>query len=176
MGKKRKRPVKGDPARAKSSQQPTEDTARPFNVNGNQASDAAEVSHPVISLYYRQVVTLRQYILLRIPRSSKSRRRRIAAVRGDGDGSGDAAKEGPVAAHKTPGQDLASLLDTTLVGVWKELSSTHSKERRRDFLAFTQAQSTTQPGTDSGPESLQSDVRWVLSLVGVCDRLTLAIL
>ncbi|KAL4996032.1 hypothetical protein BDV10DRAFT_187519 [Aspergillus recurvatus] len=153
MGKKRKRPVKDDPKwREKPSPQPAGNTARRSSTNGNQGADAAEICHPVISLYYRQVVTLRQYILQRIPRSSRARRRRIAAVGGD-----DAAKDCPASAPKRE-KDLADLLDTTLVGIPKELPPTHSEERRREFIAFTQAQLTTQAGTDTGSVSLQSEI------------------
>jgi telomerase reverse transcriptase len=159
MGKKRKRPVKepvkDDPiCRAKSSpQQPAGNTARSLSTNRNQAADAGKICHPVISLYYRHVVTLRQYILQRIPRSSRARRRRIAAV-----GGHSAARDGLAAVPKNE-KDLADLLDTTLVGILKELPPTRSEERRRDFIAFTQAQQTTQTGTDSGPVSPQSEVK-----------------
>lgn len=159
MGKKRKRPVKepvkDDPiCRAKSSpQQPAGNTARSSSTNRNQAADAGKICHPVISLYYRHVVTLRQYILQRIPRSSRARRRRIAAV-----GGHSAARDGLAAVPKSE-KDLADLLDTTLVGILKELPPTRSEERRREFIAFTQAQLTTQAGTDSGPVSPQSEVK-----------------
>ncbi|KAL5336058.1 hypothetical protein BJX70DRAFT_303489 [Aspergillus crustosus] len=169
MGQKRKRPVKDDPKREKpSKQQPTSRSSLPFNPNGNLASDTAEISHPVISLYYRQVVTLRQYILQRIPRSSKSRRRRIAAVRADKTQEDSSFKPSPSV------RALANLLDTTLVGIWKELSPIHSKERRQDFVVFTQAQLTTQNGTDTGPTSPQSEiVNFVISSIftrgGICN-------
>lgn len=160
MGNKRKRPAKDNPTRAKSSpQQPSSISSPHLKANGNQAPSTAETSHPVISLYYRQVVTLRQYILQRIPKSSKSRRRRIAAVRGgDGNVAGNLDDPGT---GKTQDRDLANILDTTLVGIWKELPPTQSQTRRRDFVAFSQAQSAaaTQLGTDTGPASPQSEVR-----------------
>ncbi|RDW94000.1 telomerase reverse transcriptase [Aspergillus mulundensis] len=152
MGKKRKRPVKDNPTpREKPSlSQPAGNTARPSITDSNQVGDAVETCHPVISLYYRQVVTLRQYILQRIPRSSKARRRRIAAV------GGEIAHNDADAAPKTQEKALADLLDTTLVGISKELPPTDSKSLQEDFKRFTQL--VTQAGTDSGPESLQSDV------------------
>ncbi|KAI9374345.1 hypothetical protein BJX61DRAFT_314572 [Aspergillus egyptiacus] len=142
MGKKRKRPLKNK-THGESKQ-------HPYRVDGSITPSEPEVSHPVLSLYYYQVVTLRQYILQRIPRSSKSRRRRIAAVRSDNavDGSTD----------RGHGQDLAGLLDTTLVGIRDELSPTHCQERRRDFIAHTQAQVVSQLNTDTGPQSLQSEI------------------
>ncbi|KAL4990387.1 hypothetical protein BDW68DRAFT_40668 [Aspergillus falconensis] len=154
MGKKRKRPVKDDPTRREgaSQPQPAGITARRSSTNDNQAADASEICHPVISLYYRQVVTLRQYILQRIPLSSRARRRRIAAV-----GGNDAAKDCPTSVPKRE-KDLADLLDTTLVGILKELPPIHGEKRRREFIAFTQAQLTTQAGTNTGPVSPQSEI------------------
>ncbi|KAL4968064.1 telomerase reverse transcriptase [Aspergillus stella-maris] len=152
MGQKRKRPRKDDPSRATSSQQPTGGTPRSLDAKLYQEPGITETSHPVISLYYRQVVTLRQYILQRIPRSSKARRRRIAAV-----SRSDAVNDGSVVAPRTSEQDLAELLDTTLIGVSEDISPTHCQERRKDFVAFTQAQAIPQ-GTDTGPMSVQSSL------------------
>ncbi|KAL2858750.1 hypothetical protein BJX68DRAFT_141302 [Aspergillus pseudodeflectus] len=143
MGKKRKRPVKDDQTRLKPSKQPIK--APLISRSRINDSDAVEISHPVISQYYRRVVTLRQYILQRIPQSSKGRRRRIAAIRSDGTHLG------------TNEESLAHLLDTTLVGVWTELPLAQSEERRRDFITYTQTQ-RTQIGTDTGPASPQSAV------------------
>ncbi|KAL2857858.1 hypothetical protein BJY01DRAFT_116291 [Aspergillus pseudoustus] len=144
MGKKRKRPVKDDSSRPKPSEQPIKIPSVPRSkANGCPDSDAAEISHPVISQYYRQVVTLRQYILQRVPQSSKARRRRIAAVSSD---------------DAPPISNLAHLLDTTLVGVWTELPLAYSEERRRDFIAYTQTQLRTQAGTDAEPASPQSEL------------------
>lgn len=157
MGKKRKRPAKDNPTRAKSSpQQRSSISPHHLKANGNQTPSTAETSHPVISLYYRQVVTLRQYILQRIPKSSKSRRRRITAVRGRDVAGG---LKDPVTTQ-SQNQDLATLLDTALVGIWKELPPTQSQARRRDFVQFSQAQSAavSQLGTDTGPASPQSEV------------------
>lgn len=38
------------------------------------------VKHPLLRLYYPQVLTLRNYLLSRLPLSSKSRRRRVATA------------------------------------------------------------------------------------------------
>ncbi|KAL3494554.1 hypothetical protein BJX62DRAFT_33991 [Aspergillus germanicus] len=144
MGKKRKRPVKDDPTRRpKASKQPIKVPLIPYSKPND--SDAVKIFHPVISQYYRQVVTLRQYILQRIPISSKGRRRRIAAIQSDSTHSG------------TNEERIAHLLDTTLVGVWTEIPLAQSEERRRDFIAYTQTQ-RTQIGTDTGPASPQSAV------------------
>ncbi|KAL2809625.1 hypothetical protein BJX63DRAFT_349126 [Aspergillus granulosus] len=148
MGKKRKRPTRGDSTRPSPSKQPTKTSSvTPSKSNGCcPASDAAEISHPVISQYYRRVVTLRQYVLQHIPPSLKARRRRIAALRSEGT------------PYETNGESLAHLLDTTLVGIWTELPLAHNEERRRDFITYTQTQLRTQIGTDIGPASPQSEL------------------
>ncbi|KAF9883083.1 hypothetical protein FE257_004117 [Aspergillus nanangensis] len=137
MGKKRKRPAKH---------------VASAPGNGIQDEEAAEHPHPVISLYYPRVVTLRQYLLQQIPVSSKSRRRRIASVRLD-DPSKQSGRSGDQAS------DLASLLDTTLIGVLNDSPSTSSKGRRRELADFTQSQSKSQlASTDTGPTCAQAEI------------------
>lgn len=130
MGKKRKRPAKG-PAKGRAT------ASEPLALD--------QTTHPVISLYYRQLLTLRQYLLNQLPITSKSRRRRITSL-------------------STSSQDrntavLAALLDSTLVGVLKDRSPSIDSERQRDYRAFTQSQSrSTLISTDTGPNSPQSEV------------------
>ena len=87
-------------------------------------------THPVISLYYRQILPLRLYLLRNLPGASKVRRRRIASL----------------GVSKCPDTDsnLVRLLDTTLVGVVHESPTVESQRRCRDLLAFTQSQSQSQ--------------------------------
>ena len=68
MGKKRKR--------ASSSQLRSQKRVKPTNKQGC-------LYHPTLCLYYSQVFTLREYLLSRLPKSSRSRRRRVVA--GDDD-------------------------------------------------------------------------------------------
>ncbi|KAJ5312719.1 hypothetical protein N7508_003549 [Penicillium antarcticum] len=141
MGKKRKRPIKD---RGPPSSHPSITSPRRFR---NPASSTGKTSHPVISLYYRQVVTLREYLLQQLPVTSKSRRRRIlTGLRAD-----DSASE--------TSQTLAHLLDSTLVGVLKESSPTLNSERQKEYLSFTQTQSRSiLVSTDTGPTCPQSEV------------------
>ncbi|KAG2412542.1 hypothetical protein HFD88_010099 [Aspergillus terreus] len=104
-------------------------------------------SHPVISLYYPQVLTLRQYLLQQIPVSSKSRRRRIASVRADGS---DTETEGD--------HGLANLLDRTLVGVSKESPPTSTPENRRELARFSQSQSRSVEDSNVGPVCAQTEI------------------
>lgn len=95
-------------------------------------------SHPVISLYYRQILPLRLYLLHNLPVASKVRRRRIASL----------------GLSKCPDTDsnLVRLLDTTLVGVLHESPTVESQRRCRDLLAFTQSQSSQLGSTSTQTE------------------------
>ncbi|KAJ5677257.1 uncharacterized protein N7477_002890 [Penicillium maclennaniae] len=144
MGKKRKRPGKAV-RRGPASSQPSI-TVSPHRFKSSIALDTrpGQITHPVISLYYRELLTLRQYLLTQLPVSSKLRRRRIASL-----------------ANSTaePTQSLADLLDSTLVGVLKQSTPRVDSERQRDYRAFTQSQSRSiLVSTDTGPTSPQSEV------------------
>lgn len=143
MGKKRKRPGK---ERGPTSSQASI-TAAPgrFKSSKNSIARNNPTTHPVISLYYRQVLTLRQYLLDQLPTSSKLRRRRITSLRSSPERSNV--------------QLLADLLDSTLVGVLKERSPKIDSERQRVYREFTQSQSrSVLASTDTGPTSPQSEV------------------
>lgn len=142
MGKKRKRPIK-DAIQPRDSRSCASPKSKHEGMTGH--------SHPVISLYYPQVLTLRQYLLQQIPVSSKSRRRRIASVRADGS---DAETEGD--------HGLANLLDRTLVGVSKESPPTSTPENRRELARFSQSQSRSVEDSNVGPVCAQTEVSLTL--------------
>lgn len=146
MGKKRKRPGKSRRDHGPTAPSQPSTTASPgrFKRPKGPAARNDQTSHPVISLYYREVLTLRQYLLRQLPVSSKLRRRRIASL-GSSTGGGN--------------PQLADLLDATLVGVLKHPSPKVDSERQRDYRAFTQSQSRSiLVSTDTGPTSPQSEV------------------
>ncbi|OQE32998.1 hypothetical protein PENFLA_c001G08043 [Penicillium flavigenum] len=110
MGKKRKRPIK-DRGPTSSSHIGITTSPRRFRNPHAPISLGTETSHPVISLYYRQVVPLREYLLQQLPVTSKSRRRRILTL--------DSREDQETNAQS---QTLAELLDSTLVVdfvIWK---------------------------------------------------------
>ncbi|CAG7919919.1 unnamed protein product [Penicillium olsonii] len=138
MGKKRKRPGK-DRGPTSSSHLGVTTGTRRFRTSAPISS----TSHPVISLYYANVLSLRDYLLQRLPRTSKSRRRRIRTLASPCEQAEPSA--------------LAQLLDSTLVGVRKdapEINSGHQKE----FQSFSQSQSRSLVSSDTGLTSLQSEV------------------
>lgn len=86
----------------------------------NTAQDT--VSHPVLSHYYSQTVTLRQYLLDSLPAESRKRRRAIKQLRTDSvlaPNPTDAGQEPRdiVDANAQHVRDLSSLLDTTIIAV-----------------------------------------------------------
>lgn len=152
MGKKRKRPVKGRGPPAASQPSITASPGCFKAANAPASQNDQTKTHPVISLYYRQVFTLRQYLLRQLPTTSKSRRRRIASLRPSGS-AGKAEQDGHTVSP------LADLLDSTLVGVLKEPSAKVNSDRKRDYQVFTQSQSRSiLSSTDTGPTSPQSEV------------------
>jgi hypothetical protein len=88
--------------RRKGSIETTEHTLR--------APDA--VNHPVLAQCYPRLQTLRQYVLGRLPATSRIRRKKIRAL-----GSSPAGGEASVTAQD---QALGTLLDSTIVGLPQE--------------------------------------------------------
>ncbi|KMP05894.1 telomerase catalytic chain [Coccidioides immitis RMSCC 2394] len=153
MGKMRKRPAHG----AGHSNRPQK---RPNTSPGPKAAgklssfeppSSTSTTHPVLSLYYPRVVKLRSYILELLPPTSKSRRRKVASL-GSQNGrvnniagsrrstaSQSQARNGDEA-DRSRAQEVAELLDTTLVGVLKQRDHADAHSRQRDFAAFTQSQ------------------------------------
>lgn len=156
MGKKRKRPCKtrnSTGASAAPSSGATSSQAR-LKISKADASQngSTNTTHPVITLYYRQVLTLRQYLLHQLPASSKQRRRRITSLRAPSSQCSTGSSGQSASA-------LVELLDLTLVGVLKETPAHIDTERCHDFRAFTESQSRSiLDSTDTGPTSPQSEV------------------
>ena len=71
MAKKRKR--------ARASTHEVEEPRKSLKTEAPKAK-RDNVKHPTLCLYYRQILTLRDYLLKRLPTTSKTRRRRIAAA------------------------------------------------------------------------------------------------
>ncbi|KAJ5683012.1 hypothetical protein N7462_006177 [Penicillium macrosclerotiorum] len=147
MGKKRKRPARACGPTAASQTSITTSPRRFKLPTGPATRNDQTITHPLISLYYREVLTLRNYLLRQLPASSKLRRRRIASLQSS---SVERSQDSTLLAH---------LLDSTLVGVQKESSPKVTSERQRDYRAFTQSQSRSiLVSTDTGPTSPQSEI------------------
>ncbi|KAJ9228282.1 hypothetical protein DTO271D3_5664 [Paecilomyces variotii] len=140
MGKKRKRPAR-EPGTQPSLAKRVQVASKPSREN--------QATHPVISRYYRRVLTLRQYLLEQLPSSSKSRRRRIASL----------GRQGADTPRDHDNEALSTLLDSTLVGVLREPHPKDDKETQKHLAAFTQSQyKSSLASTDTGPFCLQSEI------------------
>ncbi|KAJ5558312.1 Telomere reverse transcriptase [Penicillium sp. DV-2018c] len=147
MGKKRKRSIK-DRGPPPSSHAGITTSPRRFRKPRAPIPLERKTNHPVISLYYRNVMPLREYLLQQLPATSKSRRRRIRTLGSRADQEPDGQS-----------QELAELLDSTLVGVLKESSPAVNSERQKEYSSFNQSQSQSiLVSTDTGPTCPQSEV------------------
>lgn len=128
MTRKRKQPSDSSKNNVDVSRYPLEyPTAKKLRL-----AKTASTSHPVLSAHYPQVLTLRNYILSKIPETSKIRRRKISAIR---------------ALSNNQSQDfnceIAQLLDTTLIGILKDAGPEVTVRRQKDLIAYTQAQNAS---------------------------------
>lgn len=156
MGQKRKRRVKNR-APTTTPQSCLSSTTGRFRAKESH-TDQNEHPHPIISLYYRQVLTLRQYLLQQLPLTSKTRRRRILSLKTPVAPRIAVDKsDGGHGQHEDPVRIIANLLDTTLIGVPKEPPLTGDRIYRQDFVTFTQSQDRSQC-TDTGAPCPQSEV------------------
>jgi len=106
----------------------TEGDHKRQRVSGPSSGKDPVVKHAVLSKYYSQVVSLREYILTKLPASSKIRRKKILSVgRKTPSQSGDAESD----------RKLSEFLDQTLVGVLKNIDVPQD-ERWRQWTAFSQ--------------------------------------
>lgn len=127
----------------------------------------ASIQHPVLSRLYPEVLSLRHYLLSRLPASSrlKSRRRKLSQL-GIHPGHQDTAPRGI-------DLELGELLDTTLVGVIPssraERPEDAARQRDGDLESFTQevATSNGSAGTFKPGYFLHAEV----SLAGVGDTI-----
>ncbi|KAI9715739.1 MAG: hypothetical protein M1812_005737 [Candelaria pacifica] len=149
MTRKRKRKQK------RPDQPVTERPRKRTKLRGNEKERELEdswigrdgIQHPLLSLYYSSVRTLREYLFHKLPESSKSRRRRILSL--------PLYEEYPCQSasgqlgEQTSDRALSKLLDLTLVGV------TGSKPegtgaRLKELASFSQHQTGSTVGSSNG--------------------------
>lgn len=83
------------------------------------------ISHPILAQYYPVVLTLREYVLSRLPSTSRLRRKKISRI---GRGPGPLSETEARVSH---------LLDTTLVGA-PEISKDQLDERWKQRVTYSQ--------------------------------------
>ena len=115
-------------------------------------------SHPVLSLYYGKIYSLREYLLSKLPASAKSRRRKIASVGNTHEDANDVVHQGVQTGNsKDHDTRWAGLLDSVLVGV--RVDREPDNFRMKDFEVFSQrTHSTVASSIDEGTFS-QHEVR-----------------
>ena len=119
----------------------------------------------VLAKYYPSVLTLRQYLLSRLPASSKARKKKIGYIGTGSQSHGKGIKSAEVKEKDSNSHDrdleLGSLLDQTLVGVPKDAGMLDNR-RVEKLHTFSQRSSNDDSAQDlvCGVESYcQDDVR-----------------
>ena len=153
---------------------------------------AAAIQHPLLSAYYPTVLTLRGYVLSSLPPTSKVRRRRISGLGNNHIQTAHLPRIGPRPLQTPlPTENaerraehgieslLASLLDTTLVGVLRRREGEVDQSRLRDFITFSQQISPIATSSSLGDGlSSQSDVSRIVvvyssSTSSICNQFML---
>ncbi len=114
------------------------------------------VKHPALGLYYRSILTLRDYLLSKLPTTSKARRRRIVSILPE---TADFYQNDEETC--TLSQDrhcLSKLLNSTLVCTVHEHTTRPESCRIKDFESFSQHLSSTAGSSIGGSTSSFSDL------------------
>ena len=141
-------------------------------LDAKETCGNASIQHPTLCLYYPRVVTLKDYLISKVPASAVSRREKITSV---GKGlqrslkvnqsvlEGDAQQvSSPSTLHVKPEgsrkKNLAKLLETTLVGLPHETPSDIATSREKDFVSFSQQVSLLTGSSVEEVSTTQSEV------------------
>ena len=133
------------------------------------------IKHPTLCLYYPRVLTLKDYLISKLPVSSVSRREKIASIAKRYQGSfevdrGIAGIDGCQASDSTNLQiedecnirdretNLAKLLETTLVGLMQDTPLDVVTSRQKDFVSFSQQVSLVAGSSAGGVWTTQAEV------------------
>lgn len=95
----------------------------PAKAPRSSCSPSVQPTRDLLANYYESVLSLRQFLLSRLPSTSKSRRRRLVAY-------GRSNEQTSAAAH---------FFDSTIVGVDAKVGPSVEEARDRDFSSFTQS-------------------------------------
>lgn len=122
--------------------------------------DDAFIKHPLLSLYYPRVLTLRDYLLSQLPPSARSRRRRLSSAGThhetfDAVGASDDQRNTP---RVEDDGALAKLLDSTLIGQFQAQWLNRDDSRIRELATFSQkVTSTVGSSAEGGGTCSQSE-------------------
>lgn len=140
-------PMANSRKRARKTSIATRDARKRLKVECDDKRVAsALVEHPTLCLYYHRVMTLRDYLLVSLPPTSRTRRRKITSIgRNERHITRDTRKSDPSLQARFPNQSileeercLATLLDYTLVCAVRDKSPILKEPLERDFASFSQ--------------------------------------
>lgn len=114
------------------------------------------VKHPALGLYYRSILTLSDYLLSKLPTTSKAGRRRILSH--SPDRANFHYNDAETSALSQERHCLPKLLNNTLVCTVHERTPRPESSRIKDFEAFSQHVSPTAGSSISGGTSSLSDL------------------
>ena len=109
-------------------------------VAAGNLQSAYVVKHLLLAQYYPKVQTLRQYVLDKLPPTSKIRRRKILAL-GNAEPDTDTAARGSKRNLEEIRTELIELLDTTLIGTHvlpREVTQAQSDRHMQQWLDYSQ--------------------------------------
>ncbi|OQO07688.1 hypothetical protein B0A48_07385 [Cryoendolithus antarcticus] len=109
------------------------------------AQNSNHPTNPLLAQYYSEVHSLRTYLVSRLPKSSKKRRRRLLQYGRDNAPSSASISD----------TELASLLDTTIVGTSEQVAVATLADVENDISVFTQQLTETDISVLSNTGSLQ---------------------
>ena len=134
--------------------------------NADQLNSCPVVQHSTLSAYYPKVLTLREYFLSRLPISSKSRRRKILAIKST-PVKRFCSEQSSEAVTRRHGQisKLAELLDSTLVGLPLGQPGDFAPSRIQHFASFSQQIKLTAESSMVEALTSQTEVRQSFQLV-----------
>ncbi|KAL8903673.1 MAG: hypothetical protein Q9207_003775 [Kuettlingeria erythrocarpa] len=102
---------------------------------GKDEAASAGVTHPTLSLYYPHTLTLKDYVLSKLPTTSKTRRRKIIAI---GNGKRAGKSDGNGETQDAAVADVIRLLDRTLVCRRHDEVKAAADTRGQDLRVFSQ--------------------------------------
>lgn len=131
MARKRKRNESSDRHARPQKARKTSDTK-----HAGHGVHQGHIHHAVLAAFYPRVLSLRDFLIERLPKSSRVRRRRIASFGRD----------------STPSPFARHLWDTTLVGILQDPPPLVTEQRRKNFSAFRQPQKQARVGPESAAD------------------------
>lgn len=118
--------------------------------------DIIPVKHPALGLYYRNILTLGDYLLSKLPTTSKARRRKILSILPRASNVHHHGRD--ISTLSQDGHCLSKLLNDTLVCTVHEQTPRPESSRLKDFGTFSQHVSPTIGSSIGGSTSSLSDL------------------